>query len=370
MKLTAFDEFPFHQHPTPFHIPFTSDVHFNDGYFCATFAQDWYVVCGIRLHPNMNVMDGFAGLARGGEQRVVRVSRALRPNAGELAVGPLRIDVRRPLQEVAISLADNDAGFAFDLTYEARCEPFLEAPYRFSKYGHLTYDMLRYTQVCRTTGTVRLDGAATPVVGWHAVRDHSWGVRDGMGPATKHGGTEREPEEVDRRRFRIWAQIATDRCVAFVNTHEDEEGHPLDFEGRIELAGGPTMKLTGLKHQLQYVPGTRNVAGGRLQLRDETGAWREYQLRCVGTPADVQGLGYYGGWNDGGSAGLYRGAGPVVETDRYPSGGGRTGLLRLPESKRIGPTEYPCSISGPDGEQGMVHFEHHVFGKYKPYEFD
>ena len=68
MRLTSFDEYPFHQHPTPFHVPATSDVHFNDGYFCATFAQDWYLVCGIRLHPNMNVIDGFAGLARGGEQ--------------------------------------------------------------------------------------------------------------------------------------------------------------------------------------------------------------------------------------------------------------------------------------------------------------
>ncbi|MGB3864549.1 MAG: hypothetical protein WBA29_02840, partial [Xanthobacteraceae bacterium] len=72
MRLTEFDEYPFHQHPTPFHIPFTSDVHFNDGYFCAAFAEDWYVVAGIRLHPNMNVMDGFAGIARKGEQRVLR----------------------------------------------------------------------------------------------------------------------------------------------------------------------------------------------------------------------------------------------------------------------------------------------------------
>ena len=92
MRLTPFDEYPFHQHPTPFHVPATSDVHFNDGYFCATFAQDWYLVCGIRLHPNMNVIDGFAGLARGGEQRTLRVSRVLRPAAGELTVGPLAIE--------------------------------------------------------------------------------------------------------------------------------------------------------------------------------------------------------------------------------------------------------------------------------------
>ena len=371
MKLTAFDEFPFHQHPTPFHIPYTSDVHFNDGYFCATFSEDWYVVCGIRLHPNMNVMDGFVGIARNGEQRVLRVSRALRPNAGELSVGPLRIDVRRPMQEVRITLEDHDGGFGFDLTYHARSEPFVEAPYRLRKYGHLTYDMLRYTQVCRTTGSVRLDGATTQVEDWDAIRDHSWGVRDGMGPATKHGGTQREPEEVDARRFRIWVPMATDQYVGFINTHEDEEGNTLDFEGRLDYPDGKVVHLTAVKHQLVYAPGTKNVVAGKLQFREEGGRWREYMIRAAGTPADVQGLGYYGGWKDGGSAGVYRGAGPVIENDRYPSAAhlGKTGLTRLPHEKRLGPTEFPCYISGPDGEKGMAHFEHHVFGPYAPYKF-
>src|SRR5215475_3413080 len=115
MRFTEFDEFPFHQHPTPFNIPHTSDVHFNDGYFCAAFAADWYVVSGVRIHPNMNVLDGFAGLARLGMQRVVRTSRALRPRSSELAVGPLRIDNKQPMREVAISLAENEADFSFAL---------------------------------------------------------------------------------------------------------------------------------------------------------------------------------------------------------------------------------------------------------------
>ena len=70
------------------------------------------------------------------------------------------------------------------------------------------------------------------------------------------------------------------------------------------------------------------------------------------------------GWNDGGSAGVWRGIGPVVEVDRYPQGAalGRAGLTRLPAERRLGPTEFPCVLEGPDGERGMVHFEHHIFG--------
>jgi hypothetical protein len=42
----------------------------------------------------------------------------------------------------------------------------------------------RYTQICAATGTVVLDGKTTEATDWHAIRDHSWGVLSGMGPAT------------------------------------------------------------------------------------------------------------------------------------------------------------------------------------------
>jgi hypothetical protein len=371
MQLSDFDEYPFHQHPTPFNIPFTSDVHFNDGYFCATFAEDCYVVTGLRLHPNMNVIDGFAGLARQGEQCVLRASRALRPRAAELDVGPLRLEIRQPMREVRLTLDDNEAGFSFDLTFTTRSPAFLEAPYRFRKYGHLIHDMLRYTQVCAASGTVQRDGETIAVTGWTAIRDHSWGVRSGMGPATPHGGVGRDPDEIDHRRFRIWAPFATDRYTGFFNTHEDEAGKPLDFEGALYMPDGSTVRLVSVKHKLVYAPGTRNVIGGSFSLLDSDGHWRDYTIAAAGTPADVQGLGYYGGWQDGGSAGVWRGVGPVVETDRYPSAHhlGKTGLPSLPESQRLGPTEFPCRLSGGDGSTGMVHFEQHVFGRYRPYGF-
>lgn len=371
MQLSDFDEYPFHQHPTPFNIPFTSDVHFNDGYFCAAFAEDCYVVTGVRLHPNMNVIDGFAGIARKGEQRVLRASRALRPRSGELEVGPIRVDIRAPMREVGLSLADNEAGFSFDLTFATRSPPFLEAPYRFRKYGHLIHDLVRYTQVCAASGTIRRDGETLQATGWTAIRDHSWGIRSGMGPATPHGGTGRDEDEIDHRRFRIWAPFATDRYTGFFNTHEDENGKPLDFEGALYLPDGSHVRLVAMKHRLDYAPGTKNVVGGEVELLDSDGRWRPYVIKGAGTPADVQGLGYYGGWKDGGSAGVWRGLGPVVETDRYPSAAhlGKTGLLSLSEAKRLGPTEFPCTITGPDGETGMVHFEQHVFGRYKPYGF-
>ncbi len=369
MKIRTFDEYPFHQAPTPFDIPATSDVHFNDGYFCATFAADWYVVVGMRLHPNMNVVDGFASIARSGEQRVLRASRALRPQSQELEVGPLRIDIRRPLQEVVVTLGPNEAGFDFELTFDAVGPPFMETPYQNRRHGRLIHDMVRYTQVCRTTGRIACDGEAVAPDRWHAIRDHSWGVRAGMGPRVRTGGTEHDESEQDRRRFRLWVPFEIEGCSGFFNTHEAEDGTPLDFEGRLDMADGSSVRLVALRHRLRHAPGTRNVVGGTFSLQDESGHWREFSVEAAGTPADVQGLGYYGGWKDGGSAGLYRGAGPVVEFDRYPSAAaaGKTGLLSLLPEKRLGPTEFPCVIEGSGGARGMAHVEQHFFGAYKPY---
>jgi hypothetical protein len=109
------------------------------------------------------------------------------------------------------------------------------------------------------------------------------------------------------------------------------------------------------------------VTGGGFAVRTEDGAWHEYRLETPGTPADVQGFGYYGGWHDGGSAGVWRGAGPHVEHDRYAAGDGPP---RVPADRRLGPTEFPFTISGPGDTRGMAHFEHHVMGRYAPYGFE
>src|ERR671918_1395672 len=117
MRLTDFDDFPFHQVPSPFNVVGTSDVHFNDGYWFATFAEGWYVVAGLRLHPNTNVMDGFGGVARGGEQHVVRTSRVLRPDHTRLAVGPLRVEIVKPMTLARVTFAGGPTDLAFRLEF-------------------------------------------------------------------------------------------------------------------------------------------------------------------------------------------------------------------------------------------------------------
>ncbi|QEC48732.1 hypothetical protein FSW04_14905 [Baekduia soli] len=364
MQLNDVDDLPFHQHPTPFNMLATSDPHFNDGYFFAFYAADWYVLAGLRLHPNTNTIDGFAGLTHDGEQRCVRASRTLRPRYSELAAGPIRLDVEQLMERHRLVLEENDAGFAFDVTFAVQAPPFVEERYQTVKHGRIIGDTLRYTQVCRATGTVRCDGRDLEVDGWHAMRDHSWGIRASMGPPTRFGGIEEPGVQRDRRALRLWMPFQVGDHCGFFNTHEDRDGETLDFEGRLDFDDGRSVGLRSIAHDLQVGP-----AGpvGTVDLVDEEGVTRRYELAVAGAPADVQGLGYYGGWADHGSAGVYRGP-ETIEVDRYPTGteGERSGPAHVPVRRRIGPTEFPRFVTGPGGTTGMAHFEYSILAGAKP----
>jgi hypothetical protein len=370
MRVHAFDEYPFHQHPAPFTMPATSDAKYNDGYWFAFYAADWYFVTVLRLHPNVNAIDGASAVTHGDRQHCVRFSRALRPDAAELAVGALRLEILEPMRRVRLVLGDNPGGARFDVVFEAQSPPFVEARYQHHKYGAIVNDTIRYTQLSRVTGSAGLGDVEVEVDRWHGMRDHSWGVRSSMGPPTRIGGVERTRGEEDRRAFRLWVPFEAGDHWGFFHTHEDRAGTTLDFEGRLDYEDGRSVELRAVRHALEYEPGTHRPVGGSFELEGEDGETRAYTLRASGPPADVQGLGYYGGWSDGGSAGLYRGP-ERVEHDIYEIGGrnGLPGPPHVPEKRRLGPTEYPCFLTGPDGGEGMAHVEHHIFGPYEPYGF-
>lgn len=371
MRLYGIDELPYHQHPAPFHMVATSDAHFNDGYFFAFYADDWYFFAGLRLHPNANVIDGWASVAHGGRQQVIRASRALRPGYDELRVGPVRLEVLEPMQRVRLTADDNAAGIAFDVELSSQAPPIVEERYQHVKYGAVINDTLRYTTVCRAGGTARAMGTDLAIDGWHAMRDHSWGIRSSMSVPTKLGGTDKTPDETFNRALRLWVPFECGDHTGFVNTHEDADGHPLDFEGRLDFADGRTVEVTGCRHALRYHPGSEWPTGGTLVLTCADGVERSYELELAGTPADVQAGGYYRGWSDGYGPGVYRGA-EITETDDYPADpdGERSGPPHVPVKHRLGPTEFPMRMTAADGGTGMAHFEHSIRGAYRPYGFE
>jgi hypothetical protein len=234
------------------------------------------------------VIDGWASAAHGNRQVVVRASRALRPRYDELAVGPIRLSIVEPMQRVHLTVEDNPSGIELDVELTSQSPPFAEDRYQHVKFGAVITDTIRYTTVCRAGGRGRAMGHELTIDGWHAMRDHSWGIRSSMGVPTRLSGTDRTDEETFDRALRLWVPFEAGDHTGFINTHEDPDGRPLDFEGRLDWPDGRSVALTGMSHELTYRPGTQWPTGGTLVLDAADGVARKYELRLAGTPADVQ----------------------------------------------------------------------------------
>jgi hypothetical protein len=356
------DDFIVHQAPLPIDRPVDSDRHFNDGYWFGFYTDGIYCFCGLRAHPNNNVMDGYAGAVADGEQRTVRFSRALRPRTGELAVGPLRIDILEPLERLRLRLGANEVGVEWDVELTAlglwgedRAQQF--------RHGVVLNDVLRYTGVCRPAGWVTLDGREIAIDdSWGAARDHSWGMRSTMGPRTPLGGVGGRPR--DPRATRFWVPFTCGEQIGFFHGHEDGEGSVLDFDGSVRH-GDREIVLAALRHDFEYHPGTNIVQAGRFVLVGTDGEELDYEFEVCCEGVHPQGFGYNQGWSDGGNPGVWRGD-EVEESSRRDvrDPAAKPFADHLPEARRIGATEFAARLGGPDGTRGMAMIEHMVYGKH------
>lgn len=360
MHISDVDDLPFHQHTEPFHVPSTSDTHFNDGYYFGFFTDQFHAFLGLRLYPNNNVMDGYAGVVSDGVQRNLRASRALLPDLTSLAVGPLRLEIAEPMRTQRLVLEANPTGVEFDVRFTASAPPIVEAQHRQYRYGRVLNDVRRYTQCARVSGTVRVDGEEQQIEEIYGCRDHSWGIRSSMGPYTPIGGLG-ESDGGDRRAMRLWLPFELGDQWGFVQMHEDESGRLLDLEG-VVASEEQTHEVVGVEHELHYVPGTSHFTGGAITLQLTGGAARRLQLEPTGPSTHPQGFGYRRGWLDEAQPGVYRGA-SHIEHDRFRVDDPAMihGPEHVPQQRRLGGMEYICRIADPDGREGFAQLEHAVY---------
>src|SRR5207249_3772745 len=158
---------------------------------------------------------GYAGVVHRGEQRTLRVSRALRPATNELEIGPFRLEILEPMRRQRLTLAENETAIDFDVTLEAVSPPFLEAVHVQYRYGRLINHVNRYVGVNRATGSATIDGEPIAIDRWYSARDHSWGIRSTMGPFVPLGGIPGEESDRDPRALRLWIPFEVDDHSGF-----------------------------------------------------------------------------------------------------------------------------------------------------------
>lgn len=316
--LTGADEGFTHQIAETFAAVGTSDPSWTEKVCAMAMARDGSLQIGFGLgkYTNRNVMDAYAALSRGPEQITVRSSRRLSPTPELTVVGPIRYEVVEPMQVVRFVLEPNDVQpIAFDWTFRAELPPFPEERTHLRATYRVMSELVRYHQIGVAEGWIELDGERhemTPET-WVSTRDHSWGVRYGVGvpPVDVEGAGEDIPAGVGF--MMVWAPLLMERSDGSrygLHLHFTRYSMPgfdqMSVTAGVEHPDGRREPIVGIAPDLRFDPENRRLLGGSLLARMEDGSERPLELEVLGDTGVQLGAGLYFGM-DGHHHGEFRG---------------------------------------------------------------
>jgi hypothetical protein len=262
---------------------------------------------GLGVYPNRGVVDAFGGVSRGVEQWTVRASGRLGkdPDAGK--VGPLRYQVIQPLKEVRFSLEPNPAvPIAFEWSFEGIVPPTTERreEHRGVSGRRIAADVVRYHQVGIASGWVEVQGTRTAITAENSVsaRDHSWGVRYGVGSPVDDAVPEHDTSGVSS--LIMWCPVMFETPDGGrYAMHWYYQGHSVgtwnreELQGGVELPDGSKKRFESISHNLLFNPENRRFIRGEIEFVMQDGSKRPLRLHSVSDTGFQLGAGLYMGYD-------------------------------------------------------------------------
>ena len=270
---------------------------------------------GLGKYANRNVLDGCAGVSRGTEQWTVRASRGLASDPETLCVGPIRYEVLEPFRRVRFALEPNDVSpIAFEWVLDGVVPPFLEEreQHRSRDGARLDADIVRYHQSGTASGWVEVNGRRTKLdSSWVSTRDHSWGVRYGVGTPIGDVAPASVPHGLAA--LTAWAPLLCQRADGsryalhvYYQARAFGDWRSVEFQGGEELPTGERRTFGTCVPELRFRDDNRRFLGGLLHLTMPDGTERPLTFAPVSDTGFHLGTGLYFGY-EGHFHGEYRG---------------------------------------------------------------
>jgi hypothetical protein len=275
--ITNFDDFMIHQTSDPVAKPAPSDRNFYDRYWFDGFdgKGEFLFEIGFGLYPNRRVMDAHFSVSTGGRQHCFHASRRAPRDRSDMRVGPLRIEVVKPMRAIRVCVEPNQTGIECDLVFHARSVPTEELKNVMYDEGRLIMDTSRFTQLGSWGGQFTVDGQRRELshADVYGVRDKSWGVRPvGEPEAGAPGKLTTEPGV-----YWVWAPVFFDDFCTQFGTFEDRDGAPAQLGGAIvplyasgdEIPHGEDpghCEAASASHRIEWHPGTRLAKRAEVEL--------------------------------------------------------------------------------------------------------
>lgn len=314
-RLHALDETLMHQIPWPFGFAGTSDHRFFDRFWFSGVDPhgEGGFLSGMAFYKNMNVCDGYGAVQSGGRQFNSRWSRPLDEDFDATAVGDLTVEVTEPFRSLTVTWSGRTTPLAAELTFTSTFDPYTEEHYLDASTGRITQEITRYNQIGTWNGWLSVAGERREVVDWWAVRDHSWGVRPGV------GGMDRSVADPAARSaapmMHVVLYCATDEFAICVSRRENSRGQVTYLDGEVIGADGSHSTVVVADVEPEFIPGSRMYRKVRLAVEAEDGRRFQVEATPLLEPWAYAGTGYDGGYEDGRGLGVPRGH--LVEHDVY-----------------------------------------------------
>jgi hypothetical protein len=188
----------------------------------------------------------------------------------------------------------NESGLGFEIEFEGRFQPGEEEPQHGRRLGRTYVHTCRYAQLGRASGWIDVDGTRFDVDDVPAQRDHSWGVRMGVG-APEQGV--QEPDVAPFIGMMInWLTVQFGSWGVYLYYIERMDGSIERLSGSVvgllDDGTGP-IPVTGVEHEFAYHEGGARMRSGRMTLTLADGTTRELSMRQL-TTMYLRGGGYLG----------------------------------------------------------------------------
>ena len=271
MAITKWDEYLIHQSYDT--IDRGVDV---DRLYVACHDREGHLhaAVGMGAYSKSGVMDGFVVIRHKTTQFNLRLSRQLQDDRADTRIGPLTVEVIKPLERWGVYLSDNDYGITCSMEFEARAVPYL------SKSS--AFPFVHYNQPGRCVGKVTIDGRDIAVDGFIGARDRSW--RQHMGPA---GSGRPWPGH-------FWMMAQFSDCSLSLHGMPIWQGPPPEFHAALLYDDGSVIRVGEVLHRVEFLPGLRTVSNVELLLRCPDGKDRHIMATpkspalYIGTGADYE----------------------------------------------------------------------------------
>lgn len=313
-SLHPLDETLMHQAPWPFHYASISDHRFFDRYWFIGVdpAGTASFVSGLAFYKNMGVCDGFFCVLENARQHNSRFSRSLAPDTVRTQVGGLSVEVVEPFRELHILLDGSTTPMTADLAYTAELDPACEAHYVDSRGGRVGQEITRYHQPGRWNGWLDHGDGRIEVRNWWGTRDHSWGVRPGVGGfdrsvADPRAAASSTPTSSSDAMMHVAMVIDLDDGYVSVQRREDRDGRPTFDDAEVVLRDGRHVRVVVQEVEVHFTPGTRQYEQLQMRLARSDGRTHEVVVEPLLEAWAYAGTGYDGGYADGKGLGAWRG---------------------------------------------------------------